>query len=147
MKHKIGVYGSSIVEADGSTQLAQELGAALAQKNVIVITGGCSGLPYAVASKAKRLGAEVWGFTPEIDEESQKKTFPQDDITIYDKLFYIPQNYDQIVLTGKKLHPSQDWGMRQKYRNISSTGNADAGITVSGGWGSMNEFTEPSLRR
>ena len=30
---------------------------------------------------------------------------------------------------------------RKKYRNVSSTANCDAGIIISGRWGTMNEFT------
>ena len=31
--------------------------------------------------------------------------------------------------------------MRLKYRNVVSTIQADAGIILSGGWGTLNEFT------
>jgi predicted Rossmann-fold nucleotide-binding protein len=63
LPYKIGVYGSKTTEREESVQLAQGLGRALAQNHVIVITGACSGMPYAVANAAKQQRAEVWGFS------------------------------------------------------------------------------------
>jgi predicted Rossmann-fold nucleotide-binding protein len=141
MVWKIGIYGSNVVESEAAVQLAQELGIALAQNGVIVITGGCSGMPYAVAHAAKHKGAEVWGFTPEHNEEEQKQAYPQDDITIYDKLFYVPLQYDRLFYLDHTLPAARDHSARLKYRNVISTIHADAGIIVSGGWGTLNEFT------
>lgn len=141
MKYKIGVYGSNVTEGEESVQLAQALGAELARNHVIVITGACSGMPYAVASAAKRQGAEVWGFSPELGEAAQKNAYPQDDITIYSKLFYVPQECEALFFLDRRLPPSRSWSARLKYRNVVSTIHADAGIIISGGWGSLNEFT------
>ncbi len=141
MKYKIGIYGSNITESKEAVQLAQELGSALAQNDIIVVTGGCSGMPYAVAHAAKQKGAEVWGFTPVCNEDEQKQAYPLDDITVYDKLFYVPQQYDERFYLDQKLTPARDWSARLKYRNVISTIHVDAGIIISGGWGSMNEFT------
>ncbi len=141
MKYKIGVYGSNTMEGEEAIQLAQALGAELAHHKVIVITGACSGMPYAVASAAKRQGAEVWGFSPELGEAAQKSAYPHDDITIYSKLFYIPQEYEHIFYLEEPLPPPRRWSARLKYRNVVSTIHADAGIIIAGGWGSLNEFT------
>jgi predicted Rossmann-fold nucleotide-binding protein len=48
MKYKIGVFGSAAGELDKVIPKAKELGRELAAYNqkVIVVTGGCSGLPY-----------------------------------------------------------------------------------------------------
>lgn len=140
-KYKIGIYGSNVTEGEEAVQLAQELGVALAQNDVIVVTGGCSGMPYAVAHAAKQKGAEVWGFTPQRNEEEQKQAYPLDDITIYDKLFYVPSQYDQLFYLDHTLSATRDQSARLKYRNLISTIHADAGIIVSGGWGTLNEFT------
>ncbi len=141
MKVKIGVYGSNRVESEHALKMARALGRELAQKGVIVITGACSGMPYAVAAAAKQEGAEVWGFTPELDAESQQRAYPNDDIKTYSKLFYVPQNYTALFFKEHPLPPAQDFGARLKYRNVVSTVNADAGIIVTGGWGTLNEFT------
>jgi predicted Rossmann-fold nucleotide-binding protein len=141
MKYKIGIYGSNVVESEAAVQLAEELGAALAQNSVIVVTGGCSGMPYAVAHAAKQKGAAVWGFTPQHNEEEQKQAYSLDDIAIYDKLFYVPPQYDHLFYLDLPLSASRDLSARLKYRNVISTIHADAGIIVSGGWGTLNEFT------
>ncbi|HZS75015.1 MAG TPA: hypothetical protein VFA41_00250 [Ktedonobacteraceae bacterium] len=141
MPYKIGIYGSNVSESDEAVQLAQVLGEELARHNVIVITGGCSGMPYAVAYAARQHGAQIWGFTPEYNEEGQKKAYPNDDITIYSKLFYVPEEYNRLFYLEQPLSPERDWGARLKYRNVVSTIHADAGILISGSWGTMNEFT------
>ncbi len=131
MKYKIGAFGS----ADGDIQeifsKAHQVGEALGKKKVIVITGASTGLPNEIAVVAKQNGAELWGFSPGVNEEKQKELLPGADLTIYDKLVYIPQNYEFIDEKQVSL----------KYRNVSSTASCDAGIIISGRWGSMNEFT------
>lgn len=140
-QYKIGVYGSNRIEGEEAARLACELGHVLAQNNVIVVTGGCSGMPYIVAQTAKKQGAQVWGFTPARNEIEQQQTFPVDDITIYDKLFFIPPQYDRAFFLEQPLSSDRDRSTRLKYRNFLSTTHVDAGIIVAGGWGTMNEFT------
>jgi len=107
MKYKIGVYGSNTAENEKTAQLARELGSVLAQNNVIVVTGGCSGMPYLVAYTAKQQGAEIWGFTPERNEQEQQHAYPSDDMTIYDRLFFIPAQFDQhFFLEHRSLQPT-----------------------------------------
>src|SRR5436309_2532766 len=125
MKYKIGIFGSNVAESEQAVKLAQELGIALAKRDVIVITGACSGMPYAVAHAAKQKGAEVWGFSPELSEEEQRRAYPRDDIAIYNKLFYVPQNYHQLFFLDENLQPFQDLGARLKYRNVISTIHAN----------------------
>jgi predicted Rossmann-fold nucleotide-binding protein len=141
MQYKIGVYGSTQVESEAALQQARALGAALGQHGVIVITGACSGMPYAVARAAKQQGAAVWGFTPALTEAEHIRAFPNDDSAIYDRLFYVPQDYQERFFLSAPLAPERDWGTRLKYRNVISTIQADAGIIIAGGWGTLNEFT------
>ncbi len=140
MTYKIGVYGSSVNESEEAIALGTELGQALARQNCLVITGGCSGMPYVVAHAAARNGAQVWGFTPELDAEGQKRAYPNDDITIYTRLIYVPQHYKELFIRPLES-VSLDQAGRLKYRNAISTINADAGIIISGSWGTLNEFT------
>jgi predicted Rossmann-fold nucleotide-binding protein len=140
MPFKIGVYGSNIVESEHALNLARQLGQALAERGCIVITGGCSGMPYAVASTAAQHGAEVWGFTPALDLQEHRRAYPQDDVSIYRRLIYVPASYHELfgqVPASAEL----DWAARLKYRNVISTVNSDAGIIITGGWGTLNEFT------
>ena len=140
MTYKIGVYGSNINEGETASALGTRLGAALARRDCTAITGGCSGMPYVVAQAAARAGAQVWGFTPELDQEGQQTAYPDDDITIYQRLIYVPQNYREQFGTPL-LSGERDHSARLKYRNVISTIHADAGIIISGSWGTLNEFT------
>jgi predicted Rossmann-fold nucleotide-binding protein len=140
MTYKIGVYGSNVSEGERAEALGEELGRMLARYHCIVVTGACSGMPYIVAHEAARYGAEVWGFSPELNAEAQKRAYPNDDITIYTRLVYVPQNYKELFMTNAASE-ALDWAGRLKYRNVISTINSDAGIIISGGWGTLNEFT------
>ena len=140
MKYKIGVYGSAVNESEQSIVVAKQLGQELAKHDVIVVTGACSGMPYIVAYETKQHGSEIWGFSPVLDDKSLKELYPEDDTTIYSKVFHIPQSYKELFF----VEPDQDFKVQktafQKYRNVISTANVDAGIIISGRWGTMHEF-------
>src|SRR3990167_7347062 len=130
-KYKIGVYGSAIDEGEEIIKKAQELGGELALKKVITIIGANSGLPHETAKRATEKGGELWCYPPCTDTQELKKMYPEVSQSMYSKIFYIP-----------KLFEFKDNIMVQrKYRNVISTANCDAGIIISGRWGSLNEFT------
>jgi predicted Rossmann-fold nucleotide-binding protein len=133
MKYKIGIFGSSAGDMTSVMPKAEELGRVLAglADCVIIVTGGCAGLPYVVAKEAASEGVEVWGFSAELDMEQLRLTAPDDDHTIYSKLEFVPQDY--VFAANRRA--------RMKYRNVISTATCDAGIIISGRWGSLNEFT------
>ncbi|MBD3311068.1 MAG: hypothetical protein GF349_01045 [Candidatus Magasanikbacteria bacterium] len=131
MSFKIAVFGSAMDENENTIQKASELGQSLGKTKSIVITGACSGIPYKVAINAKRSGAEVWGFSPEVDIENQKQFTPNDDLSIYGKIIYV----------DKKFAENHDKFARRKYRNVLSTSECDSGIIIAGRWGTLNEFT------
>jgi len=131
MKFKIGVYGSAVNENESTNQLAKELGQVLGDHDVIIITGACSGIPYLTAFEAAKRGKEVWGFSAELNLENQKKAYPDDDSSIYSKLFYIPPEFPF----------SDQQEVCRRYRNVTSTATVDAGIIVAGRWGTLNEYT------
>ncbi len=130
--YKIGVFGSdagtSVLKAN---KTAKALGRALGNEKVLVVTGACSGLPYIAAHEAWALGSKVWGYSPEVSISAQHAFTPKDDLSIYTKLVFVPKNY---VFVRKER-------VRKKYRNVTSTATCDAGIIISGRWGSLNEFT------
>src|SRR5260221_13305928 len=101
MKYKIGVFGSAVKEHPDAIEKAIELGKVLANKNAIVITGACTGMPYFAAYKAAKSGGEVWGFSPNVDETAQKEMYKDDNFTIYSKIFYIPKNYRELFFISK----------------------------------------------
>jgi len=132
MKYKIGVFGSNAEEL--STNIiskAKQIGSELANYNLVVITGGSSGVPYLAAYEAAKKGIEVWGYSPVVNIKDQRIFAPNDDISIYKRLIFIPKDFEF----------SSDPQVSKKYRNVISTANCDAGIIVSGRWGTLNEFT------
>lgn len=133
MKYKIGIFGSSAGDMTAVRPKAVELGRLLGEHadSVIIVTGGCAGLPYVVAQAAAAQGVEIWGFSAELNMEELRLQAPDDDHTIYSKLEFVPQNY--VFATNRRA--------RMKYRNVISTATCDAGIIISGRWGSLNEFT------
>lgn len=130
MKYKIGVFGSAEGDLEKIIPKVHVLAEALAKENVIILNGACPGLPYEVAVTAHKLGTEIWGYSQAVDKEKQAEYVPHD-AELYNKLFFIPKNYQF----------ASDRKISQKYRNVTSTANSDAGIMISGRWGTMNEFT------
>ncbi len=131
MKYKIGVFGSSAGLMGTANRSALALGKALAKEDIILITGACLGIPYIVAEEAAKNGIKVWGYAPTIDKVSLQEESPEQNLEIYDKLFYISKDFefaDNLLIC-------------RKFRNVTSTSHCDAGIIVSGRWGSLNEFT------
>jgi predicted Rossmann-fold nucleotide-binding protein len=133
MKYKIGVFGSSAGDMEKVVPKAVEIGEALARHadSVIVITGACTGLPYVAAKAAADKGVEVWGYSSSLNFEALQQEYPDDDLTIYKKVIYVPQEFPL----------AKNDRSNKKYRNVISTGNCDAGIIISGRWGTLNEFT------
>lgn len=132
MKYKIGIYGSAVVQSEDILAKAHELGKALSKYTLTLITGAGKGLPYQVVSEAKKKNnkIKIWGFPPVLNKEALEQYTP-DDISIYDKLTYIPSDYAfASSLNACRL-----------FRNAASTSNCDAGIIISGRWGTLNEFT------
>ena len=124
MKYKIGILASSAEELESKAiDMAEQLAKELSIYNIIIITGGSSGIPYLVAKKAAKRGIEVWGYPP--------KSTPNGDTSIYKKLFFIPTSFPF----------ASNLDISRKYRNVISTANCDAGIIISGRWGTLNEFT------
>lgn len=130
----IGVFGSAGSAKKEQERLAQSLGKALGKRKVTVITGACPGLPAAVAIEAKRSGAKVWGFAPTKNHRDLVQRYngaPHTKRSLYDKLTYIPANYE-FIDNGKVCF---------KYRNVTSTATCDAGIIIAGRTGTLNEYT------
>lgn len=133
MKYKIGIYGSAEDNFEKNTNIAKELGRQLGNhaSELILLTGASTGLPYLVVSEAYKKGVEIWGYSPAVDLKNQKKLSPQENQSIYKKLIYTPRNFEFI----------DNIQVCRKYRNVISTANCDAGIIISGRWGTLNEFT------
>ncbi|HSW47574.1 MAG TPA: hypothetical protein VLG67_00690 [Candidatus Saccharimonadales bacterium] len=130
--YKIGVFGSAEGDLEKIIPKAHQLGEALGGKNVTILTGASIGLPYEVALTAHNLGTEIWGYSQFTNYKDQLEKLRNNcDPTIFHKLFYVPKDYEF----------ASNYNVTRKYRNVSSTANCDAGIIISGRWGTMNEFT------
>ncbi len=137
-KWKIGVYGSGfLTDENKQTPIfiaTQTVGKELANHGAIVVTGACSGLPYVAARAARESSGEVWGFAPAKDYASYVILEPRGkhtDKSLYTKMFFVPKDFEFI-----------NWHEACcKYRNVTSTASSDAGIIISGKWGTLNEFT------
>ena len=141
MLYKIGVFGSAVEDNKKALALAKKIGKEVGKrKNLILITGGGTGLPYAVASKASEKGVNIWGFTPEIDFKHHKMVYPENNPSVFTKLFYVPAYYRDLFFINKKGQFKCERFARQNYRNVISTANCDAAIIISGRWGTLNEF-------
>lgn len=137
IKDRVGVFGSADGAPPEIIDTTTRLGEALARRNVIIVTGACPGVPYQVASAAYRYNqTEIWGYSSARNRrEHDEETPPGDDNRIYPKLLYVPS---RIANLDDSL-----WNLstRQKFRNVTSTANCDAGIIVAGRIGTLNEYT------
>lgn len=131
MLYRIGVFGSATNERPELKEMARRLGRAIAEQGAGIITGGCSGLPYLAAQGGSEAGGEVWGFSPVRNRQQQREYVPEDDLSVYSRLVYVPESFP---LAG-------DFEASKNYRNLISTATCDAGIIIAGGWGTLNEFT------
>lgn len=120
MKMLIAVFGSSGDVPPSSYRAAWEIGIAIACAGCGLVTGACSGVSAAASEGAASQGGQVIGVSPaaSLQEHSQTYGLPS-------------ENIDVLVLTG--------FGF--KGRNVIAARTAHAAIIVSGGIGTLNEFT------
>ena len=120
MKVKIGVFGSSGKPTKELGDKAFELGKEVAVNGCILVTGATTGLPSEAARGAKEAGGFTIGISPAASEEDHTKTYG------------LPtENHDIIVYDGSGL----------KGRNVTNIRACDCALFISGGMGTLNEFT------
>ncbi len=114
---RLAVYcGSATPEDPRYIELAREVGAGLAERDIgVVYGGGKLGLMGAVASAAKGAGGEVIGIIPEALVNSEVAN----------------HNCDELI-TVKGMHER-----KQKFTDLS-----DGFVTIPGGVGTMDELWE-----
>ncbi|HWP58006.1 MAG TPA: hypothetical protein VNL14_08980 [Candidatus Acidoferrales bacterium] len=122
---KVGVMGAADdtlapEERARLAVMAEELGAALAARKCICLTGATTGLPYMVTRAARRHGALTVGVSPaaSAQEHADRYGLPADAADI-------------IVFTGFGL----------KGRNVVTVRSCDIVIIFGGATGTLNEFT------
>jgi uncharacterized protein (TIGR00725 family) len=125
-KPVVGVMGAS--ENDALTEsekarlrdLAEDLGAALAQRECILVTGATTGLPDLVARAFRRSGGFALGISPAHDRKEHLERYGLPD-----------EGADVIVYTG----------FGYKGRNVVNVRSADIVLLFGGATGTLNEFT------
>ncbi len=124
-KTTVGVMGASgdafsTAEKARLGELAERLGAAIAKRGCILITGATTGLPDLVSRAAKRNGGLVVGVSPAANREEHANRYglPED-------------NTEIIIYTGFGL----------KGRNVVNVRSSDIVVIFGGATGTLNEFT------
>lgn len=122
LKYKICVSGAAETGHCNANalEMAQEIGREIAKRNLILVTGATSGIPYWAAKGVKEAGGFVVGFSPAPSEESHIKTY------------HLPVDYHDIIVYT---------GFYYAGRNLFLTRASDAIITICGRMGTLNEFT------
>jgi uncharacterized protein (TIGR00725 family) len=125
MKIKVGVMGSAGTEAGGSAddplrESAARLGQSLAAHDLILLTGGTTGLVHVVGKSAHDAGVVHIGISP--------ASFEREHVERYK----LPTDAcDLLIYTGFGL----------KGRNVVLVRSCDIVIFIAGTMGSLNEFT------
>lgn len=117
----VGVMGSAAGDPDKDLRgLGENLGEAIADQGLILITGACPGLPHACALAARARGGMSIGISPalSLDEHLHKYASPAD-------------AFDIIVYTGSGL-------MGREVTNIRSS---DMVVIIGGRSGTLGEFS------
>ena len=122
----VGVMGASANDALGATEanrltgLAEELGAAIAKQDCILVTGATTGLPDLVAQAFRRNGGFALGISP---AENRREHLTR---------YGLPEHgADVIIYTG----------FGYKGRNVINVRSADIVLILGGATGTLNEFT------
>ena len=99
LKYKICVSGSAETEfcPPGTVEKAMEIGALVATRGMVLVTGATTGIPYWAAKGAKEAGGIVIGLSPAVSKLAHVKTYrlPIDyhDLIIYTGFDYLrPQS-------------------------------------------------------
>jgi uncharacterized protein (TIGR00725 family) len=125
-KPAVGVMGASANDALGAAEahrvktLAEELGAAIAKRDCILVTGATTGLPDLVARAFRRSGGFAVGISP---AENRREHLGR---------YGLPgDGADVVIYTG----------FGYKGRNVINVRSADIVLILGGATGTLNEFT------
>lgn len=125
MKIKVGVMGSAqdtLPEgvSDAVREKAEALGRALAERDVLLLTGATTGLTYMVGKSARQAGGFHIGISPASNEREhvERYSLPLD-------------SCDAIIYTGFGL----------KGRNVVLVRSCDVVLFIGGSWDTLNEFS------
>ncbi len=119
MKYKIGVLGSFKQEDEDVMKKSRKIGEIIAKNGCITLTGSGGGVPHEAIKSAKENNGFTVGISPANDlEEHKENKLPT-------------EGFDMIIFTG----------FGYKGRNVITVRSCDAAIFISGGSGTLNDFT------
>jgi uncharacterized protein (TIGR00725 family) len=126
MRTKIGVMGSAALDSarldtgTGLVEKAEQLGQAIAKRDVVLFSGATTGIVYVVGKSAHEAGCFHVGISPGSNKQEHVEVYklPLD-------------SCDTLVYTGFGL----------KGRNVVLVRSCDVVLFVAGAMGSLNEFT------
>lgn len=120
MKFKIAVLGSYKIENEDVVEKSRKIGELIAKNDCILLTGAGTGIPYEAVKSAKANNGFTIGISPaeNLQEHKEKMKLPT-------------EGFDALFFTG----------FGYKGRNVVALRSCDAAIFVSGGSGTLNEFT------
>ena len=119
-KFSIGVMGSAKEpENSPSGKHAYAIGKRTALHGAVLLTGGCPGLPHSAVLGAAEHGGMTIAISPAMNRISHLNDFEY------------PVDSETMIFTG----------MGNKGRNVVLVRSCDACVFVSGGMGTLNEFT------
>lgn len=120
MKIQVGVMGSAGgVLTDEQLELARRVGAEIARRGCVVVTGACPGLPHAAVLGAHEAGGASLGISPAHSREEHVVQFESP-----------IEPYSMMVFTGSGL-------MGREVHNIHSS---DFVVFIGGRSGTLGEF-------
>lgn len=119
VKFQIGVIGSSTRDAE-AMEKAELVGRKIARMDCRLLTGGCTGLPYAAVKGAKKEGGSTAGVSPASYREEHVEEYG-----------YPVEDHDLLIYTG----------FGYKGRNVVLVRSSDAVIATGGRMGTLNELT------
>jgi len=121
-RYKICVSGAAVIKycSKEIIQVAQELGKEIAKRDMILVTGATTGVPFWVAKGAKKMGGIVIGVSPAASEKAHLLKYR------------LPVKYHDLIIFS---------GAGYAGRNLLLTRAADAVIICCGRMGTLNEFT------
>lgn len=120
---KIAIFSSWLPQiSQENRSLAEKIGKYLAEKDIIVVTGGCSGIPAVCIESAHEHGAKTMGYFPHKDHDDYYDR--QHEENTHDIKFYSTAHF---------VH-----GFTA--RSLEMIKNVDAAIVLNGRIGTLSEF-------
>jgi uncharacterized protein (TIGR00725 family) len=120
---KIAIFSSWLPEVSTENEdVAKDIAGYLAEKNITIVTGGCSGIPAICIEKAYHCGIKTIGYFPHKDHNDYYDR--QHEENTHDITFYSTAHFIQGFTA----------------RSLEMIKNVDAAIVMNGRIGTLSEF-------